>query len=57
MESFAVFLQPYKALIGTVASYASSIHRLTGVAVCYSIYKQKSSSGTSLKPFLAGSIL
>lgn len=57
MESLAILLEPHKELIGTMASYASNIHRLTGVAVCISIYRQKSSAGHSLKPFLAGLVL
>lgn len=57
MESLAVFLEPYKDVISTLAGTVTNFHQLSGAIVCNSIRKEKTTEGRSLVPFLAGIVM
>lgn len=57
MESLAVILEPYKDIIARTAATTTYLEQLSGVIVCNSIRKQKSTAGYSVVPFLAGAIM
>lgn len=57
MESLAVFLGPYKSIIGSTAAIVTYLHQLSGAIVCNSIRKEKSTAKRSLIPFLAGGVM
>lgn len=57
MESLAVFLEPYKNVISGTASVVTYFHSLSGLIVCNSIRKQKSTADLSIMPFLAGTLM
>lgn len=57
MESLALFLEPYKDLISNSAATVTYLHQLSGAVICKNIYKQKSTVGFSVLPFLAGLVM
>ncbi|XP_055300779.1 sugar transporter SWEET1-like [Sitodiplosis mosellana] len=57
MEFLAVLLEPYKDWISTSAAAVTYLHQLSGVVVCNSIRKQKSTNGFSVVPFLIGTVI
>lgn len=57
MEILSDLLAPHKDIIGTAASAAAYFHQFSGVIMCYTIYRQKSTIGQSLMPFLFGATM
>lgn len=54
MESLSHALQPYKELVGDVASTAAILQMFSGCFVCNDIRKRGSSDGFSPMPFIGG---
>lgn len=54
MEALSQSLQPYKELVGEVASYVTIAQFFSGVFVCRDIYKKGTSKGVSPMPFIGG---
>lgn len=57
MEQISLVLQPYKEIIGQVASVVTSVQMLSGAALCNDIRKRNSSKGFSALPFLGGNVM
>ncbi|XP_072943880.1 sugar transporter SWEET1 [Epargyreus clarus] len=57
MDALADVLQPYKELVGTVAAVVTTAQMFAGCFICYDIYKQGNTKGTTLMPFLGGVIM
>ncbi|KAL1495069.1 hypothetical protein ABEB36_010546 [Hypothenemus hampei] len=54
MESIAQSLQPYKELVGEVASYVTIAQFFSGAFVCHDIHKKGSTKCFSPMPFIGG---
>ncbi|ERL94201.1 hypothetical protein D910_11482 [Dendroctonus ponderosae] len=54
MEALSQSLQPYKELVGSVASYVTIAQFFSGAFVCKDIYKKGSTQGCSPMPFIGG---
>ncbi|KRT82626.1 hypothetical protein AMK59_4817, partial [Oryctes borbonicus] len=57
MEEFSKSLQPYKELVGTVASVITIGQFFSGALICRDIYKKKSTDGISAMPFIGGTVI
>ncbi|XP_022125275.1 sugar transporter SWEET1 [Pieris rapae] len=57
MEALSNILQPYKAIVGTVAAVVTIGQMFSGSFLCYDIYKQKSTKGVGIMPFIGGLVM
>lgn len=57
MEVVSDILQPYKELVGTVAGIVTTGQMFSGSFICYDIYKQGNTKGTSIMVFIGGFIM
>jgi len=57
MEELAAALQPYKGLVGTVASVVTIAQFFSGAVICKDIHKNKSTAGISSMPFIGGLVI
>ncbi|CAG9585840.1 unnamed protein product [Danaus chrysippus] len=57
MEVLSDILQPYKELVGTVAGIVTTGQMFSGSFICYDIYKQGNTKGTSIMAFIGGFIM
>ncbi|CAB3252038.1 unnamed protein product [Arctia plantaginis] len=54
MDAAANILQPYKEIIGHVTKIMTVARMLSGSLICWDIYKQGSTRGIGIMPFLLG---
>ncbi|XP_076266814.1 sugar transporter SWEET1-like isoform X2 [Rhynchophorus ferrugineus] len=54
MDSLSEYLQPYKGLVGEVASYVTILQFFSGCFVCKDIYNKHSTRGINPTPFIGG---
>ncbi|KAF2883526.1 hypothetical protein ILUMI_22642 [Ignelater luminosus] len=57
MEALSKSLQPYKGLIGSVASVVTIAQFFSGGVICNDIYKRKTTAGVSAMPFVGGLVI
>ncbi|KAJ2952480.1 hypothetical protein O0L34_g6798 [Tuta absoluta] len=57
MEAISDMLQPYKELVGSVAAIVTIGQMFSGSFMCYDIYKQGSTRGVGIMPFVGGFIM
>lgn len=57
MDLLADVLQPYKELVGTVAAVVTMAQMGAGGFICWDVYKQGSTRGIGIMPFLGGLIM
>lgn len=57
MEQLSETLQPYKEIVGALASVVTIGQFFSGVPICYDIYKANSTKGNSSTPFVGGTIM
>ncbi|XP_038215827.1 sugar transporter SWEET1-like [Zerene cesonia] len=57
METLSNLLQPYKHIVATTAETVTMLQMFSGVFMCWDIYKQKSTKGNDIMPFLFGLIM
>lgn len=57
MEALSNILQPYKAIVGTVAAVVTIGQMFSGSFICYDIYKQKSTQGIGVIVFIGGMVM
>ncbi|KAL0841721.1 hypothetical protein ABMA28_013993 [Loxostege sticticalis] len=57
MDALADVLQPYKELIGSVAAVVTIGQMFSGSFLCWDIYKQGSTRGMTIIPFLGGVVM
>ncbi|XP_044734441.1 sugar transporter SWEET1 [Chrysoperla carnea] len=57
MEALSEILQPYKDVVGLVASVLTIGQFFSGVLICKEIYDAKSTQGKSAMPFIGGTVL
>lgn len=57
MDALADVLQPYKELIGSVAAIVTIGQMFSGSFLCWDIYKQGSTRGMTIIPFLGGVVM
>ncbi|CAG9783438.1 unnamed protein product [Diatraea saccharalis] len=57
MEALADILQPFKALIGSITSFVTIAQMFSGSFLCWDIYKQGSTRGVGIMPFLGGLVM
>ncbi|XP_026742847.1 sugar transporter SWEET1 [Trichoplusia ni] len=56
-EVLADVLQPYKDLVGNIAAIVTVGQMFSGSFICWDIYKQKSTAGIGIMPFLGGIVM
>lgn len=54
MDAAANILQPYKEIVGHVTTIMTMARFLSGSFICWDIYKQGSTRGIGIMPFLLG---
>ncbi|XP_076266815.1 sugar transporter SWEET1-like [Rhynchophorus ferrugineus] len=54
MESISQILQPYRDIVGEVASYVTIAQFFSGILLCRDIYKKGSTKGFVATPFIGG---
>ncbi|XP_044271598.1 sugar transporter SWEET1 [Tribolium madens] len=57
MEALSKALQPYKNVVGTVASYLTILQFFSGAFICRDIYKKGNTEGVNSMPFVGGIML
>lgn len=57
MDALADILQPYKELVGNLAAIVTIGQMFSGSFMCWDIYKQGSTQGVGIMPFLGGVIM
>ncbi|XP_050671367.1 sugar transporter SWEET1 [Leptidea sinapis] len=57
METLADLLQPYKSAVGTTAAVVTVGQMFSGTFLCWDIYKQNSTKGIGIMPFVGGLIM
>ncbi|CAH2074717.1 unnamed protein product, partial [Iphiclides podalirius] len=57
MEAISDVLQPHKELVGTIAAVVTIGQMFSGSFICYDIYKQGSTRGITIAPFLGGVVM
>lgn len=57
MDALADILQPHKELIGSVAGIVTVGQMFSGSFMCWDIYKQGSTRGVGIMPFLGGLVM
>lgn len=57
MEALSQNLQPYKDLIGQIASIVTIGQFFSGVFICKDIYKNGTTKGISAIPFIGGIVV
>lgn len=57
MEAISESLQPYKNVVGQVASIVTILQFFSGAFVCKDIYKKGNTEGTSSTPFVGGLVV
>lgn len=57
MEHLSEILQPYKELVGSIASVVTIGQFLAGGFICKDVYKKGSTDGISSNPFVGGIVM
>lgn len=57
MEGLSRSLQPYKGIIGSVASVVTIAQFFSGGVICKDIYNRKTTAGVSAMPFVGGLVM
>ncbi|XP_013138932.1 PREDICTED: sugar transporter SWEET1-like [Papilio polytes] len=57
MEALSDVMQPYKELVGSVAAIVTIGQMFSGSFICYDVYKQGSTRGITIAPFLGGVVM
>ncbi|XP_045785517.1 sugar transporter SWEET1 [Maniola jurtina] len=57
MESISKVLQPYKNEVSQVTRFVTIAQMFSGSFICYDIYKQNSTKGIGIMPFVGGLIM
>lgn len=56
-ETLSLYLQPYKELIGSAASFVTVGQFLSGAFICKDVYKKGSTDGIPSNPFVGGFVM
>ncbi|XP_028161319.1 sugar transporter SWEET1 [Ostrinia nubilalis] len=57
MDALADILQPHKELIGSIAAIVTIGQMFSGSFMCWDIYKQGSTRGVTIMPFIGGVVM
>lgn len=57
MDALADILQPYKEIVGSIAAFVTIGQMFSGSFICWDIYKQGSTRGIGIMPFLGGVVM
>ena len=57
MEALGDVLQPYKEPVAIITRLVTMGQMFSGAFICYDIYKQGSTKGIGIMPFLGGLIM